>query len=265
MRRLASAAIGRSLAAGARRAGSDGIRRPLRAASGHTRKRTPAGNLLGAARSYLFRQALRNTLLVAALVFADVRGDPVAPAQGSRRPARSVRLGCVGSRALFLPAPATALLWRLLFDHIDLANRPIWPGARCSRIRLAPVAAQFLVERMAEHASAACRHRYGSPHSGSTLLDSRYTAPAHRRAAVQRHRLGKLGVSHRVGIPPVGTWRGHAWRPGCSSVLIAGLLHYLVTHPPGRITPAASPFPRALGPYLGAAWPSPANAARRTG
>ncbi len=218
----------------------------------------PAGNLLGAARSYLFRQALRNTLLVAALVFAltfaatllRLRKVPAARRAWSAWDA-------LAAAPLFLPAPATALLWRPLFDHIDLANRPDLALALVALVfawRLLPLS--FLVERMAEHASAPrAAIVTGLAALWLTLLDAGTLLLLTGGQPFNATHVWASWAFHTV-------WVSRLWGHGAvmlgglaaAGVLIAGLLHYLVTHPPGRITPAASPAPRVrLAPYLGAA------------
>mgnify|MGYP000869668261 CR=1 FL=1 len=218
----------------------------------------PAGNLLGAARSYLFRQALRNTLLVAALAFAltfagtllRLRKVPAARRAWSAWDA-------LAAAPLFLPAPAAALLWRPLFDHIDLANRPDLALALVALVfawRLWPLS--FLVERMAEHASAPrAAIVTGLAALWLTLLNAGTLLLLTGGQPFNATHVWASWAFHTV-------WVSRLWGHGAvmlgglaaAGVLIAGLLHYLVTHPPGRITPAASPAPRVrLAPYLGAA------------
>ena len=84
----------------------------------------PLGNLLGVARSYLFRHALRNTLLMSGLIapavgviaWATLR-SPSAHAPGwTAWPAWQA----LAAAPLFLPVPVAALLWQPLFARIDL-------------------------------------------------------------------------------------------------------------------------------------------------
>ena len=83
----------------------------------------PLGNLLGAARSYLFRHSLRNTLLVGALVFV-AAGIIVRMVLRTAHPTlgRWTVWDALAASPLFLPASAAALLWRPLFAQIDLVR-----------------------------------------------------------------------------------------------------------------------------------------------
>jgi len=217
----------------------------------------PAGNLLGAARSYLFRQALRNTLLVAALAFAltfagtllRLRKVPAARRAWSAWDA-------LAAAPLFLPAPAAALLWRPLFDHIDLANRPDLALALVALVfawRLWPLS--FLVERMAEHASAPrAAIVTGLAALWLTLLNAGTLLLLTGGQPFNATHVWASWAFHTV-------WVSRLWGHGAvmlgglaaAGVLIAGLLRYLVIRPPVQTAPAASPAPRVrLAPYLGA-------------
>jgi hypothetical protein len=218
----------------------------------------PAGNLLGAARSYLFRQALRNTLLVAALIFALMFAATLL----RLRTVSAVRYAwsvwdALAVAPLFLPAPAAALLWRPLFDHVDLANRPNLALALVALVfawRLLPLS--FLAERMAKHAGAPrAAIVTGLVALWLTLLDAGTLLLLTGGQPFNATHVWASWAFHTV-------WVSRLWGHGAvmlgglaaTSALLAGLLRYLVTRPPGRITPAASPAPRVrLAPYLGAA------------
>lgn len=85
----------------------------------------PAGNFVGAARSYLFRSSLRNSVLAGTLVLAAtaILAHQVLRTGHGRRAAWPV-LGALAAAPLFLPGPAAALLWRPLAAELDLANHP---------------------------------------------------------------------------------------------------------------------------------------------
>ncbi len=147
----------------------------LRAASGHTRKRTAGGQPAGCgAQLFVPPGAAQHAAGRGAGLRADVRGDPVAPAQGSRRPGAWSAWDALAAAPLFLPASATALLWRPFSTTIDLANRRIWPWRSLLSYSPGFVAAQFPGRAYggARNARAQPPSLRVSPHSGLTLLDA---------------------------------------------------------------------------------------------
>ncbi len=217
----------------------------------------PAGNLLGAARSYLFRHALRNTLLVAALVFALTSAATLLRLRTVPAARRSWSAwDALATAPLFLPAPAAALLWRPLFDRIDLANRPDLALALVALIfvwRLWPLS--FLVERMAGSASAQrAAIVTGLAALWLTLLDAGTLLLLTGGQPFNATHVWASWAFHTA-------WVSRLWGHGAvmlgglaaAGALLAGLIRYLVTRSPDRTAPDAPPAARVrLAPYLGA-------------
>ena len=91
----------------------------------------PWGNILSVARTYLFRHALGNSILIVSflttLLFLAVRfayAQYAAPAHSWYDMVIPPYVFAIAATPLFLPVPIAAFLWLPLYDRFDLLSIP---------------------------------------------------------------------------------------------------------------------------------------------